>query len=508
MLMDGIIPQNKPGTSPVQNRNSAPSGPDCGPVLDIPNAAAAITKKVGRLFTGSSRTCFAETLEKLIHAMFLELEGQTESAFYAVWDEILETGIRNNEDIIAWQIVISELRNQLIPYLSGSRDIMIRAEGLLQQARIIIDEKTLKVEMFRYHETERFNRILSYLREQLLYTPDEQKAMDLLAGALPELGIRSCYIAIFEQNNPEKSRLVLAYNEAVGRDKQILREISSVALLPEDILTRTHPTAMLVVALNIGEPQLGLALFEIGPREGKIYGELRRIIHGSLQAGILFSQIKTQADHLMVQKESLQKNLIQLNKVMTGFIQSIALMVESRDLYTAGHQQRVAELACAIAIEMELGRNRIEAIQMAGLVHDLGKLYIPTEILNKPGRLSDLEFNFMKTHPEIAYNILKNIDFDWPIAQIILQHHEKMDGSGYPYGIKGHDIQLEARILTVADVVEAMTSFRPYRAALRLEDALAEITGKRGILYDPAVVDQCVKLFRIKGFQFQSGSGN
>lgn len=497
MLMDGIIPRNKVGTGLSQDQKIAPQ-------MDIQKAAAAITQKVSGFLSDSGGTWFTETMEKLIQTTFLALNGPIESAFYNLWDSLLENAIRNNEDIITWHVVISELRNQIIPHLS-CREQLIQAENLLQQARIIINEKTLKVEIFKYHETERLNRILSYLREQLLHTIDEQRSMGILAGTLPELGINSCYIVIFDQKEPKHSRMVLAYDKAGGWDQESGRIISVDSLLSGEILSHKRRTGMLAVSLSINEPQLGLALFEIGPREGKIYGELRRIIHGSLQASILFNQIKTQATHLMIQKEFLRKNFIQSKKVMTGFIEAIALMVETRDLYTAGHQQRVADLACAIAVEMKLGPNQIEAIQMAGMVHDLGKLYIPSEILNKPGRLSELEFNFMKTHSEIAYNILKNIDFDWPIAQIILQHHEKMDGSGYPNGLKGRDIQLEARILTVADVVEAMTSHRPYRPAFQLEDALTEISEKRGLLYDSIVVDHCVKLFRFKGFHFKSG---
>jgi len=159
-------------------------------------------------------------------------------------------------------------------------------------------------------------------------------------------------------------------------------------------------------------------------------------------------------------------------------------------------------LACAIATEMGLPDERIEGIYIAGLLHDIGKIAIPAEILNKPTKLTEAESNLIKTHPQVGYDILKNIEFSEPIAQIVLQHHEMMDGSGYPQGLKGKEILLEARILAVADVVEAISSHRPYRPALGLDKALEEIAQNKGTLYDPKVVDTCLKLFTEKGFRF------
>jgi HD-GYP domain-containing protein (c-di-GMP phosphodiesterase class II) len=177
---------------------------------------------------------------------------------------------------------------------------------------------------------------------------------------------------------------------------------------------------------------------------------------------------------------------------------------ELRQSYTAGHQLRVTQLACAIAKEMGLPEEQIEGIHMAGLVHDIGKINVPAEILSKPGTLNDLEFGLIKTHSQVGHNILDGtIEFPWPIAQIVLQHHERMDGSGYPVGLSGDEIILEARILGVADVVEAMASHRPYRPARGIDQALVEISQNRGILYDPEVVDACLKLFNEKRFKFE-----
>jgi HD-GYP domain-containing protein (c-di-GMP phosphodiesterase class II) len=185
-------------------------------------------------------------------------------------------------------------------------------------------------------------------------------------------------------------------------------------------------------------------------------------------------------------------------------IQAVAAAVEMRDPYTAGHQQCVADLAHAIGTELGLPDEQLHGLHLAGTVHDLGKIRIPVQILGKPGKLTALEFSFIKTHPQAGYEILKDVEFLWPIAQIVLQHHERLDGSGYPQGLKAGQILLEARILAVADVVEAMTSPRPYRPGRALDAALNEITEHQGSRYESAVVDACVRLFRDKGFAFQS----
>ncbi|MDP1609441.1 MAG: PAS domain S-box protein [Sulfuritalea sp.] len=189
---------------------------------------------------------------------------------------------------------------------------------------------------------------------------------------------------------------------------------------------------------------------------------------------------------------------------MEATIQVIGATVEMRDPYTAGHQLRVANLAAAIAQEMGLTEEQVHGIRLAGMVHDLGKVHIPSEILSKPGKLSRIEFELIKSHPEAGYEILKDVDFPWPIAQIVLQHHERLDGSGYPRGLKADEILLEARIMTVADVVEAMASHRPYRPALGIDLALREISENAGKYYDAEAVRICLALFREKAFAFNA----
>jgi putative two-component system response regulator len=183
-------------------------------------------------------------------------------------------------------------------------------------------------------------------------------------------------------------------------------------------------------------------------------------------------------------------------------ITALAAIVEMRDPYTAGHQRRVAQLAVAIAKELQLTDEQVEGINLAGVVHDVGKIRVPAEILSKPGRLTALEFSLIKEHSQNGYEILKTIDFPWPIAQIVLQHHERLDGSGYPQGLKAEQILIEAMIVTVSDVVESMTSHRPYRPGLGIDAALEEIELNKGKLFDPKVVDACTRLFREQNFSF------
>jgi PAS domain S-box-containing protein len=193
-----------------------------------------------------------------------------------------------------------------------------------------------------------------------------------------------------------------------------------------------------------------------------------------------------------------------LEQTLMQTIEAIAATVEARDPYTAGHQRRVAVLARAIAQEMGLSSNKIRGLYLAATIHDLGKVSIPAELLSKPGKLNKIEFELVKTHPQAGYDIIKDVQLPWPIAQMLLQHHERLDGSGYPHQLKDEEIQHEAKILAVADVVEAMSSNRPYRAGLGLDVALEEIIRNRGVFYDPATVDICVRLFREKKFDFNA----
>ncbi|WP_051408992.1 HD domain-containing phosphohydrolase [Syntrophorhabdus aromaticivorans] len=202
-------------------------------------------------------------------------------------------------------------------------------------------------------------------------------------------------------------------------------------------------------------------------------------------------------------EEALRTSIASLRRTLDGTVKALATTIEMRDPYTAGHQNRVAEIACMIAEEMDLPNDRIEGIRVMGFLHDIGKIVVPAEILSKPGKLNEYEFHIIKAHSQAGYDILKGIELPWPVATAIIQHHERLDGSGYPQGLSGDEIILEARILCVADVLEAMASHRPYRPALGIEKALDEIVQRRGTVYDSEVVDACLRLFVEKGLRWE-----
>lgn len=206
-------------------------------------------------------------------------------------------------------------------------------------------------------------------------------------------------------------------------------------------------------------------------------------------------------EQVRLQDES-RRNLVRLNKSMEDAIQAVAATIEKRDPYTAGHQRRVASLASRLATALGMPDEEIHGIRLTASIHDIGKIHVPAEILSFPGHLPEIEFALVRQHPQVGYEILKNVDFPWPVAEMVYQHHEHMDGTGYPRGLTGDQIMLGARIITVADVVEAIALYRPYRPGLGIDAALAEIESYRGSRYDPAVVDACLRLFRVEGFHF------
>ncbi|MCX6005159.1 MAG: PAS domain S-box protein [Chloroflexi bacterium] len=213
--------------------------------------------------------------------------------------------------------------------------------------------------------------------------------------------------------------------------------------------------------------------------------------------------VATLTDLTETNHEKVAQSLVQLEKTINGTIEAFAKIVEMRDPHTSGHQERVSTLASAIAVEMGLPEDQVKGIVMAGKTYDIGKAYIPAELLSKPGRLNALEYQIIQAHAQGSYDILRSIDFPWPVAEIAFQHQERLDGSGYPRGLIGKDIMLEAKILMVADVVEAMSAHRPFRPSLGIDAALEEISKNSGVLYDADVVTACIKLFREKGFSFK-----
>lgn len=251
-----------------------------------------------------------------------------------------------------------------------------------------------------------------------------------------------------------------------------------------------------LAALPLQNKGMSLGVMMVYSYKGDVFNkqqiDLLEELANDLAYGINSLRLHQERDQM---GEHLERNLLQT-------VQAIARTLETRDPYTAGHQRRVTELSIAIAREMGLDEQQIEGIRFGATIHDIGKIHIPAEILNRPGQLNEMEFGIIKTHAEVGHEIVKEIDFPWPVADIVYQHHERLDGSGYPQGLKGDEIILEARILAVADVVEAMSSHRPYRPGLGIEAALDEINKNRGKFYDPDITDVCIKLFNEKQFTF------
>jgi putative nucleotidyltransferase with HDIG domain len=298
-------------------------------------------------------------------------------------------------------------------------------------------------------------------------------------GLNPEgLAMRTGKIQVAKniQRDPSQAR----WPEEWGR-----REFNAVMALP-----------LIVDGKTIGILDIFAKDFEaFDPEEVKLLEELA----GGVAFGIW--SLRTDLERQQAEAE-VQQTLVKLRKTLDGTVFALANTVEMRDPYTAGHQRRVAQLASAIAQDLGFSPDRVEGMRVLGFLHDIGKIAVPAEILSKPGKISKMEFNLIKGHPQVGYEIIQSINFPWPVAKAILQHHERLNGSGYPNGISGADLIPEARILAVADVVEAMGSHRPYRPTLGLDKALEEIIQNRGVLYDPEVVDSCVKLLKEKGFSF------
>lgn len=268
--------------------------------------------------------------------------------------------------------------------------------------------------------------------------------------------------------------------------------------MKEDASTRDVPVIFLSAMSDTDDKVKG---FGLGAVDYVTKPYQREELLARVRTHLELSRLRRRLEEMVDERtQSLRQSEKKLRNSLLDSISAIAAIVEARDPYTAGHQQRVARIAVAIAQELGMPEQQIEGLRLAGVVHDVGKIHVPAEILTKPGRLGALEFSLVKEHVRFGHEIMKAIDFPWPIAETVFQHHERLDGSGYPQGLTGDSILPEAKILAVADVVEAMMSHRPYRAGLGIDAALAEISNKRGIAFSADAVDACVRLFRERGF--------
>lgn len=334
-------------------------------------------------------------------------------------------------------------------------------------------------------------------KEKILVVDDTPASLKLLTDIMKAEGydVRSAIsgeLALFAaaSNPPDLILLDIRMPEMDGFE--VCRRLKS------SVTTQDVPVIFVTAASETDEKVHGFALGAVDYvtkpyQRDELLSRVRAHLELHQLRHHLSEMVDEQTAQLVESEKKLKKNLLDSVAVL-------AAIVEMRDPYTAGHQRRVAEVAVAIANIMQLTQMQIEGIHLAGVVHDIVKIQVPAEILVKPGSLSNLEYMLIKAHSQNGYDLLKTVDFPWPIAQIVLQHHERLDGSGYPQGLKGDQILLEARIISVADVVESMTSHRPYRPSLGIDAALEEIERNRDKLYDQMVVDACIKLFREKGY--------
>jgi len=405
------------------------------------------------------------------------------------------------------------------------------AGKLLSYDGVVKDVTERKQAEAEIAHTNRALATVSAVNRQLVYATDESELLQAICQAIVERrGYRMASVG-YAQQDAHKSIRIMAHSghddgyleaaklswaeddHGMGPSGRAIR--SGATQLCQDIANDPHYLPWRDAALRQGYAA-SIAL-PLADGDGKVFGiltvyaeeinafspaevDLLEEMAGDLAFGVRTLHTRHERDLALEQN---QRYLVQLQDSLEDTVRTISSIVEMRDPYTAGHQARVADLAAAIARHMGLVDEQAQAIHLASIVHDLGKIKIPAEILSKPGHLNDIEYHFIKTHPQAGYDILKGISFIWPIAQMVLQHHERIDGSGYPQGLKADAIMLEARILSVADVVEAMSSHRPYRPALGIETALEEIVRQRGIYFDPQVVDACLALFRDKGFAFK-----
>ncbi len=377
-----------------------------------------------------------------------------------------------------------------------SEDVVKICQTLASHAALAITETRLTEDQQRYiKEVEEKNRALKTAEKTAL--KNEKKVADVLKYTEDVSFITT-------DITPDKPRII-DFSPGAERmfgykKEEVVGECVEILHIPEDVIK--FPIVIKALLSNqagfSGETTL---VRKNGERFPAVFSthplfDEEDNVYATLGVSIDITERKQAEDRLAQTLEKYRRGF-------EGIVHSMGILIGTRDNYTAEHQARVAGLATAIADELGLDKKQIEGIKYAAEIHDIGKVAVPAEILSKPGQLSDLEYKFLQKHPETGYDILKNMDFPWPLAKIVLQHHEKIDGSGYPQGLSGNDIMQEAKVICVADVVEAMASHRPYRPAHSLDAALQEIAEKSDIFFDAKVVNACIKLFRRKNYTLE-----
>ncbi len=430
-------------------------------------------------------------VKKIIKVFMSSIEKKNPDIFFKLMNKMAGDNVFENNNTIDFYSLITGLRNIVLPPLDPEQKKT--GEYICFNSLMIFARKIAKNQILVYDELSTFQQTLNSFQQDLYTTLKTRDQIRILERRLPELGIKSGFLSLFSGNSNLSIKPVMAYNENgiinMAKTAEIpikYNPIPAALLIPDQRYTY-------IIELLAGIGIIGMEMVSIEKR--LIYRNLREYLGIAFNSSKLFSELQEQ-------KNQLNTNLKELRMAMEGYLQTMASILETRDPYTAGHQRRVADLARSIAAEMGLPKEQKECIRMAGIVHDIGKIRIPAEILNKPTKLSAVEFELIKNHPSLAYNVLQNINFPWPLAEVVYQHHERINGSGYPRGLTGDQMRIESKILCVADVIEAMASYRPYRPALGISKALEEIARNKGVLYDSTAVEACLRLFKEKGYKF------
>lgn len=427
---------------------------------------------VGRAGTGSEALALAESASPDLVLMDVMLGGSGMDGI----DTAREMHERHNVPVV---------------YLSAATD-----EDTLERAKRT-DPFGYLTKPFKDHELTLAIEVALYKFHTEQRLQDSERLLSTTLDSLAEAVVSTNTEGRVSYLNPAAAAMLDVEAEAaLGRELSELFSILDVdTRLPitglEEICSpgAAHPMCedMLLVTSENREMPVGLSVSPISGARGDFLGRVLVMRNVALR------------------KQAEAELLSSMQALRTAFrqtVRALASMAEKRDPYTAGHQQRVARLACAIGRELGLPQESLEGLEVAGTLHDIGKVYVPAEILAKPARLSHMEMGIMKSHSEVGFEILREVNFPWPVARTVLEHHERLDGSGYPGGLKDGEISREARILAVADVVEAMSSHRPYRAALGLQRALDEIRSGRDRVYDPEAVDACLAVMSGGDFCF------
>jgi PAS domain S-box-containing protein/putative nucleotidyltransferase with HDIG domain len=491
-------------------RNMAESAQDCIAILDSEGAITYWNRAAERMF-GHER---ASVLGRNMHEMLVP--DRYRDAYTKGWPHFRATG---QGEVIGRTFEMSALRIDGVEFPVELSISSAPIKGEWHAIGIVRDISERKQADQALRRSNRFLRTLSRCNEALVHATDEADLLQDMCRIVVDVGeFALAWVAYIEATTArpmaQSGERAAEYVSAFGLDgdmdnacRPAVKALATGSLeVMNDIAADTEYPSWRQRALDCGyRSAIALPLksnggvvgtLNIYSAEAGAFGEaevgLLSELAGDLAFGITTLRVRAERE----------ENALKLEKALEDTIQAIATTIERRDPYTAGHQKRVARLAAAIARELGLSEMHINGVLRGAEIHDIGKIYVPSEILSRPGRLSDVEFSLIKTHPQVGYDIVKEIDFPWPVAAMILQHHERLDGRGYPNGLKGDEIIREAKILAVADVVDAMVSHRPYRSALGVEAALGEIEKNSGILYDEAVAAACLRLFRERGFEF------